>query len=795
MASSDVFSVRGYHYEFADAAYSFNFADLNYPVPASAWNGVLNPGMYADCPFGAWDFINGESVNGPPCTATLYDPAYNPVLFVPPQIRSMDPAWASCELSLGGFYDPPHALQPATTVDAASVTTTAATPASSLSSVLAPQTSVAIRTSTRIDSSVPSLASSVDPSQESSNTDDNGKTAQPPNGDTTADSPIANSPSRISQDAPPSSVVEPVDSTENHSGQRSTSGSGDTTAKGDSIASAILSVLGVTQTPSQSGNTVGSFDDGEGGGKTDSSKDPSRSTVLPGEPLQSLASNPVPTSGAQSIYVDPFDLSTTAVDETRFRDSTVEGTTMAQDEFAASISPIAITATSGERSLGGQGNGSPAGNAPLDVHKTALDSLGAVLTIGNEVVAMVSASSGVLVGAFTTLSEGGPVATIASHIISIGSQGVIVASSTILFSALDSAVTAQPIQAHGVPVASTDEAGNLIFGTASILPGAEAAISGQTVHYITSDILHVGTSTATLLPSSRVDYADEALSTIALFATPTSGSSGSADTVVTIDGEIFFASKPAGSSNIVVIGSQTLTVGGMVGTVNGQAVSAYSGGIILGSGIESETLFTVAGHTYTASTNPASPGVVVFGSQTLTVGGSAVTISGILITAYSEGLVVGTSTIAFSAAPATKPTPVLLVTIAGQPYTGFIDPATPSAVILGSRTLTIGGSASTISGVGISVGPGGIVVGGSITVSFTSTLTAASGPGSGTFTAPHTGSVSLSKTASLEASTPASSALALPTQTTTSRAAGKKAPLSLGSALLALLVLIDMALV
>lgn len=66
MASSDVFSVRGYHYEFADAAYSFDFADLNYPVPASAWNGVLNPGMYADCPFGNWDFINGESVNGPP---------------------------------------------------------------------------------------------------------------------------------------------------------------------------------------------------------------------------------------------------------------------------------------------------------------------------------------------------------------------------------------------------------------------------------------------------------------------------------------------------------------------------------------------------------------------------------------------------------------------------------------------------------------------------------------------------------------------------------------------------------
>ncbi|KAI7622500.1 hypothetical protein KC343_g2724 [Hortaea werneckii] len=83
-------------------AASFNLADLNWPVPVSAYQ---NQPKFK---------LGGEIFS------VVFDD-YRPVLAVPPQIREMDPAWKTCELDWEGLYDPPKALQPASTM--AGVTT------------------------------------------------------------------------------------------------------------------------------------------------------------------------------------------------------------------------------------------------------------------------------------------------------------------------------------------------------------------------------------------------------------------------------------------------------------------------------------------------------------------------------------------------------------------------------------------------------------------------------------------------------------------------------------------------
>ncbi|KAI7530297.1 hypothetical protein KC331_g14743 [Hortaea werneckii] len=83
-------------------AASFNLADLNWPVPVSAYQ---NQPKFK---------LGGEIFS------VVFDD-YRPVLAVPPQIREMDSAWETCELDWEGLYDPPKALQPARTL--AGVTT------------------------------------------------------------------------------------------------------------------------------------------------------------------------------------------------------------------------------------------------------------------------------------------------------------------------------------------------------------------------------------------------------------------------------------------------------------------------------------------------------------------------------------------------------------------------------------------------------------------------------------------------------------------------------------------------
>lgn len=110
--SSDVYSIYGYHHEFADVGYSFNFQDLN-TVPSATYYASLDAGGggFADPTTSIYscgrDYINGlnnidfgtdnyycqgDALNGSASTF-IWQSLYRPTLLLPTQIRSLDTAW------------------------------------------------------------------------------------------------------------------------------------------------------------------------------------------------------------------------------------------------------------------------------------------------------------------------------------------------------------------------------------------------------------------------------------------------------------------------------------------------------------------------------------------------------------------------------------------------------------------------------------------------------------------------------------------------------------------------------
>jgi hypothetical protein len=152
LKSTEVYSVCS-----DNVAYSYNFNDLTGYLPASAWNcmpycydydqqhrldGHAGPKVTGGPSVDSEQYINDDLVvgyQGGYCADYIYRDWYKPLVAVPPQIRGLDPAWASCDIAFQGWYDPPSALPQVTTIAAPSVNPASASPTPAAStSIVAP---------------------------------------------------------------------------------------------------------------------------------------------------------------------------------------------------------------------------------------------------------------------------------------------------------------------------------------------------------------------------------------------------------------------------------------------------------------------------------------------------------------------------------------------------------------------------------------------------------------------------------------------------------------------------------
>lgn len=103
VASSDVYSVSGYHFFMTHAAYPFRFQDLIPPVPASAY--LCQPNCdNSESPLGDGDELNGVLGGGLGFCSTIIDEKYRPWLAVPPQMRALDPDFENWYVLLASSF-------------------------------------------------------------------------------------------------------------------------------------------------------------------------------------------------------------------------------------------------------------------------------------------------------------------------------------------------------------------------------------------------------------------------------------------------------------------------------------------------------------------------------------------------------------------------------------------------------------------------------------------------------------------------------------------------------------------
>ncbi|KAF7185791.1 hypothetical protein HII31_12893 [Pseudocercospora fuligena] len=186
---------------------------------------------------------------------------------------------------------------------------------------------------------------------------------------------------------------------------------------------------------------------------------------------------------------------------------------------------------------------------------------------------------------------------------------------------------------------------------------------------------------------------------------------------LTLGGSAVDVQSPAGSTDPVVIGSVTLSQGGPAATINGVKVSAGSAGIVAGSQTVAYAApaFTADGQAHTYQAN--GPNTISIDGTMLSVGGSAATISGQVVSAVSGGVVLGSQTITDLGTAASN---------SGDAITSLGS----GSYAYDSTTFSEGGPAATISGHVVSVGPDGLVVDGtsseSMSAGSTATKTASS---------------------------------------------------------------------
>ena len=370
----------------------------------------------------------------------------------------------------------------------------------------------------------------------------------------------------------------------------------------------------------------------------------------------------------------------------------------------------------------------------------------ATITAGSATITAVQVpgSTGLVVIDGSTLSLGGAALTVSGQTLSLGASGIIAAgagvTTTIPFSAA-------PVESE-VPGEAIITAGSRTL-TAIEVPGTTGlvAINGHTISIGGSPMVMAG-QTLSLAPSGIIAAGAGGTSTIPFSGAPV-GSELPGEAVITAGSRTLTAVEVPGATGLVMINGHTISIGGSPMVMAGQTFSLASSGIVaanvgsttiipigsatpLFTGLHGKAVITAASTTFTAMQVPGASGVVEIDGSTISLGGAALTVGGYTLSLTGGGFVVSSSgqsaeTVAFSTATDSVQE-VASFTAGGETHTVVENGDDPGQVVLdGSKTLSVGGSAVTISGATITLGPGGVLLDGTSTLAWHTTTAAASG--------------------------------------------------------------------
>ncbi|KAI4725759.1 hypothetical protein E4T49_06493 [Aureobasidium sp. EXF-10728] len=582
--------------------YPFNYADLNTPVPYSAWNGQARcetPG-YADYK----------------CNV-IYENQYNPQLAMPPGIRKLDPAWEGCQMWYGGLYDPPYALKPGTAVETPTVafgppptTTTSAAEASSAAPTTATPTALADHTTDRADST--------------QGQDNNGNAQQTQKAEETQ---AANTEGRNqdgqatqTQNAQNAQTTQASQNTQganhNNDGGNSQGGSNGNN-NGQNSQGSQNTQGGQSQSAAQSGSSQNAGQDQHWNPIQAGAQNTQGANTANGQNTQGNGS---PGGNSQSsakpqVYVFTAGTFTYTATKTAIETTTVYvcGTETLSVGGPAATLPVNCVISAGSNGLVINTEAATITNRASAVTALPVITKAVIVTVGTKVQTLSQDSSGVVEIGSTRLTPGGSAATLDDgSVVSADSQGVKVGSTFVKYSTVAPASAAAP----SVLV--------FVVGTKTVTASCPPGSTNQAV--IGSITLTAGAAAQTLEDGSRVSLASGGVLVVDSTSAGAIATAASA-VVFTVNGNAVTAYQASGVSSIVTIDGTVISRDGSAVTLSsGEVVSMGSNGLVVQQG---STTVPVSAFTTTSDDDDSSSSSGASGSRSgsRTVSNSAVTSS------------------------------------------------------------------------------------------------------------------------------------------------------------------------
>lgn len=508
--------------------YPFNFADLNTPVPYSAWNGQ------ARCEFpGAADYK---------CNV-IYEDQFYPQLAMPPGIRKLQDSFEGCQFWYGGLYDPPYALKPGTAVATPTLAwdkpkETSASPSSVAAATTPTPTALADHTTGSSGSTVGQDNEATHNTQ-APNTQPVNTQAKDQNTEGTIQTPTQAGEHQGGQDAQHSQTSPTYaggDTQNNAQATQSTAGAQDTQATNHNQGSQTQDGVQNTKPAGQTNNNSGAKDS------------QSQAAPSPVKPRIFVFTAPPSTYTAtftSSVYVC--------------------GTNTLSVGGPAKTLPGGWVISAGAGGL--VVNSGPSTVAKSASAITALPTVSkvVVVTVGTKIQTFSADSAGAVQVGTTRLSPGGSAATLADgSVVSAANNGIVVGSTVVRYS------TVNP---------SSPDVVVFVVGTKTVTASCPPGATDEVI--IGTNTITAGGAIQTLSDGSRVSLAPGG--SIVVDGTTAATLQRAASAVVfTVNDTPVTAYQAAGSTDIATVDGTIISQGGSAVTLSdGEVVSMGKDGIVV----------------------------------------------------------------------------------------------------------------------------------------------------------------------------------------------------------------------